>query len=101
VRDPERYLSVSLSTTVPEAHGETVTINGRAAHLSQGDPNASERDYFDIKWVLTMDVGGGRYFTVRSGVAESGGAPLTRGDIIRIAENIQLDPNPDLAWLGR
>jgi hypothetical protein len=56
-----------------------------------------------MHWLLTMDVGDGRYLTIRAGslLYEQAPAPLVRDDVVRIAESVVLDPSPDLTWLGR
>jgi hypothetical protein len=55
-----------------------------------------------MHWLLTMDLGDGRYLTVRIGSLEDQSAtPPVRDDVVRIAESVVLDPNPDLTWLGR
>jgi hypothetical protein len=100
--DKVHYLAVSVGTAADTASGETVTINGHTAQLAQVDEKDAERPSYRTKWLLTMDLGDGRQLTVRSGSAGYAAASeLTRDDIIRIAEHVQVDADPDLAWLGR
>jgi hypothetical protein len=81
----KRSLAVAIEGTDPpgQSFDETVTINGGTARLD--------------KDMLTMDLGKGRQLVVRSW----GTNPLTRAELIRVTENVQLDPTPDVAWLGR
>lgn len=98
----KHYVSASVGTAADTARGETVTVNGHTAHLAQVDEKDADVPYYQTKWLLTMDLGGGRLLTVRSG-SEGGSpatSPLTRDDMIRVAEHVQVDPDPDLAWLG-
>ena len=108
VYDSQRYVQASLTTNeymplLPEPNGEEVIINGRTAQLSQSAEARGpvERDY-QASWLLTMDLGDGRHLTVQSGTAKNSPAtpPLSRDDMIRIVEQIQLDPNPDVGWIG-
>ncbi len=109
VYDSQALRAVSLTTNeymrlLPEPNGEEVIINGRTAQLSQSAEarGPGHRDY-QASWLLTMDLGDGRHLTVQSGTAKNSLAtpPLSREDMIRIVEHIQLDANPDIGWLGQ
>jgi hypothetical protein len=97
------HVNVTVGTTAPEARGEQVDVNGRAAHLAQVDEEEPLRgSSYRTRWVLTTDLGDGRFLTVRGGTVPNGPAnTITREDVVRIARNVVLDPSPDLTWLGR
>jgi hypothetical protein len=98
------YVSVRYGTIDPgsAAGGEAVTVRGVAARLAKPTGDTSTRPGYRTDWVLTADLGDGRWLTVHGGtVLDSPGGPaLTRDDILRIAEQVELDPSADLGWLG-
>jgi hypothetical protein len=98
-----RYAYVSFGPTVPEPRGDAITVNGRAAHLASVDEDDPFWPNHRMRWLLTMDAGDGRCLTIRAGSLEyqQVPTPLVRDDVVRIAESVVLDPNPDLTWLGR
>lgn len=101
--DGERgYVSTSVGTRAPAASGEQLPLaGGRTANLAQVDEEDSARGY-RTRWVLTVDLGNGRYLTVLGGDVPGGPVnALSREDMVRVAENVVLDPSPDLTWLGR
>ncbi|MBB5801833.1 hypothetical protein F4560_001601 [Saccharothrix ecbatanensis] len=98
------YVSVRYGTIAPgsAAGGEAVTVRGVAARLTKPSGDTSTQPGYRTDWVLTADLGDGRWLTVNGGtVLDSPGGPaLTRDDILRIAEQVELDPSADLGWLG-
>jgi hypothetical protein len=98
------YVSVRYGTIDPgsAAGGEAVTVRGVAARLTKLGDDTSTQPGYRTDWLLTADLGDGRWLTVRGGtVLDSPGGPaLTRDDILRIAEQVELDPGADLGWLG-
>jgi len=98
-----RYAYVSFGPTVPDPRGDEIIVNGRTAHLASLDEDDPFWPNQRMHWLLTMDVGDGRYLTIRAGSAkyEQVPTPLVRDDVVRIAESVVLDQNPDLTWLGR
>jgi hypothetical protein len=107
VYDSQSYLQAFLGTrdvAHPDAasHGETVIVNGRTALLAQGgdgDPDPTGL-HMRTDWVLSMDLGDGRHLTLHGGTSPEA-PPMSRDDVIRVAENIQFDPDPDVGWLGQ
>jgi hypothetical protein len=59
-------------------------------NMSQGRP--------DVLSFLVVDLGRGLQLTVTAVVGAAGGP--TEQDLIRTAEAVTVDPNPDLGWLG-
>ncbi|WP_077005437.1 hypothetical protein [Saccharothrix sp. ALI-22-I] len=95
------YVSVRVGTVDHGAAGEAVTIGGRAAHLAELDGDTSTQGGYRTDWRLTVDLGDGRRLTVYGGSGLESSAPaLTREDMIGIGEQVEVDPNPDLGWLG-
>ena len=109
VYDSQRYLEATVGTTryTPAgdtSHGQTVIINGRTAQLAQPDETMDPVGQgFQTNWVLTMDLGEGRRLIMHGGTAKNmpEASPLSRDDMIRIAEHVQFDPSPDIGWIGR
>lgn len=97
------YVSVRYGTTdrVATGEGEAVTVRGVAARLAKPSGDTATRGRYRTDWVLTADLGDGRRLAVDVGSGPGSAAPaLTRDDVLRIAEQVELDPNADLGWLG-
>lgn len=103
-RYPQRTIMVYVGTigrTTGPGQGEQLTIGGRPARLWSAPPGATDW-LVPVDWVLAVDLGQGRQLTVY-GDADPTPAEvrqLTRDEIIRVAESVELDPNPDLGWIG-
>lgn len=104
--DGRRFLSVQLGTPVPQRSGEQLTVNGRPATLTVGVDTGPD-DYVGIWFphradlTLSVDLGDGMYLTVRSTQNPEVTEKLSREDVIKVAENVAVDPAPYLDWLGR
>ncbi|WP_156077024.1 hypothetical protein [Saccharothrix sp. NRRL B-16314] len=97
------YVSVRFGTTdrVATGEGEAVTVRGVAARLAKPSGDTDTQVGYRTDWVLTVDLGDGRRLAVHAGSGPDSAAPaLTREDVLRIAEQVELDPNADLDWLG-
>lgn len=103
VYDSQHYVQASVGTSdfsYGELHGREVVVNGRTAVLAQDvdlDPTSKN---MPSNWVLLMDLDDGRQLLVHSGATKDS-PPLSEGDFLRVVENIQLDANPDVGWLGQ
>jgi len=95
------YVSVSVGTAVVPARGDEVAVGDRGAHLAEVDEEDPVQANHRTHWVLSADLGGGRYLTVRVGASPGAVQGPLPGDVaIRVAESVVLAPDPDLAWLG-
>ncbi|MFD1148721.1 hypothetical protein [Saccharothrix hoggarensis] len=99
----DAYVHVEVATLDrgADAGGETVTVRGRTGHLATPVGDTSTQAGYRTDWVLTVDLGDGRRLTVRAGSGLGAAGPaLTRAEVIAIAEQAEVDANPDLGWLG-
>jgi hypothetical protein len=103
VYDSQHYVQASVGTndfTVREIHGREVVVNGRTATLArdvQMDPTGQD---MLTNWVLTMNLDDGRRLFVNSGAVKNS-PPLSEADFLRVVEQVQLDPNPEVGWLEK
>jgi hypothetical protein len=83
-------VSVSPTTTAPPG-GEELVVGGHPARLvSRSDiPNM---------WYLVVNLGPGRLLTVVASWPVA--RPLTRDDLIRVAEQTTVDDQADVSWIG-
>lgn len=88
-----RWMTASVGTVTwaPEG-GEALTVRDRPARMVS-DPESPDR------WYLVVDLGGGLELNVTGYLG--GPNPLTKEDLIRTAEHVEIDPAPDLDWFGR
>jgi hypothetical protein len=88
-----RALEVSIGTVSPApAGGEVVTIGDHPARLLI--KHFPEGAYPRLITYIVVDLGLGLPLTV------AGWGVWSRGDMLRIAENVRVDRVPDLSWLG-
>jgi hypothetical protein len=94
--DVPRTLTVSVgNTSQGHAGGEPLTVAGHPARLIKGNTGDGPAVH---TYLLIVDIGRGLELAV---MAVLGGAgSLTEDDLIRTAEAVTVDPNPDLGWLG-
>jgi hypothetical protein len=104
--DGGRFLSVQVGTPVPHNNsGERLTVNGHLATMTVGVDTGPD-DYVDgwfphrADLTLTVGLGDGRYLIVRSTQNPEVTEKLTKEDVIKVAENVVVDPAPYLDWLG-
>lgn len=85
-----RHLSVAVgtSTTAPDG-GDSLVVSGHPARfVTRGVAEKLTLNY------LVVDLGEGRLLTLL-------GEQVSRDDLVSTAEQVDVDPNPDLSWLGR
>lgn len=87
-----RSLTVEVgATTTAAAGGETLTVGGHPARLVG---RGSEMPGPWESWDLVVELGRGRLLTI-------GGSGLKRAEMLAVGEAVEIDAQPDLAWLGQ
>lgn len=86
-----RHLSVSVGTlTSAPAGGDPLIVDGRPARFVT---RPSKESPYPLNY-LVVELGEGRLLTLFGG-------KVTRDELVAIAEQVDVDPTPDLSWLGR
>jgi hypothetical protein len=93
-KEGPRNISVELSpTTNAPSGGERLTVNGRPARLV----TRTDIPGLNMKY-LVVDLGGGQLLTVTASWPTA--RPLTRADMVKVAERASPVTPADVAWIG-
>lgn len=84
-------LTVGTETAAPSG-GESTTVGGRPARFVTHMPEPGRPRKHSY---VVVDLGGGLQLTVLAT-----NPPVSRAALTRIAEQAEVDPSPDVAWLG-
>ncbi|HLL65252.1 MAG TPA: hypothetical protein VK453_05840 [Micromonosporaceae bacterium] len=88
-QEPRSVDLVLGTAAVDVPGGEAITVQGRPARYSPTDDQGAP--------IVVVDLGG-RWLTVRGPGRVTG--PISREDLIRVAEHAEVAPQPDVSWIG-